>query len=109
MNIAIPIVRDDQLKVAGRWRDAPDEIVTSANRVHHLASVHKAPFNVPHCVEGHQPIANNCGTPVCKYIVHQFVIVGAAGAATSFCDGARVAHTKKVSAAYTIYNDLFSV
>ena len=70
---------DEQLRVAGHWRDARGQvtvIVTRMNGVHHLAGrVHEAHFNVLRFVDGHQPIADNRGTPAYKYDAHQPVTI----------------------------------
>jgi hypothetical protein len=62
-------------------------------------------INLLGCVERTHLYYEDQNTPCVRSIV------GGAGAATSFCGGARearVAYTKKVSAACTIYNDFFS-
>jgi hypothetical protein len=57
VNSAIRMASDEQLRVAGHWRDAHDSItviVTCTNGVHHLVGrVHDAHFNVFQFVNGH--------------------------------------------------------
>ena len=79
VNCAIFMASDEQLRVAGHWRDARGQvtvIVTRMNGVHHLAGrVHEAHFNVLRFVDGHQPIADNRGTLGYKHDVHPIISI----------------------------------